>query len=1496
MSEELKLKIAAQRQAAKIQPKVLKPLPVKEKKEVYKPERKVFRNEKAVKERIKDETKMRSALKLILSDDYKDFKTAYMIFAESPEGKELLKQGVPDLKQYWNESIPIDQKRVYIFQSLGKEKDAAWERPKFLKVLSSFSPELQNEFIQAYLDQAKGYTEFYELWGRTKENVARISEDQKEGDVSRGQAVDIRGMILEDLGQRAIQYSGQAAEKKQDAKVVNRLVKRKGQDYMTDKDVLVWAEKSIPSTPQPYQLAKFAAPADKNDPYIGYRAHIRERYSEDTLQGPVAEKFGISFEQGEEDFDQDLEKYLQKRGISDRKGDLYQKALGDFIDERTEQVFDLEFRSVHQELAKDYIEAAKLLGIPGEKLTPGELVSALTRAIEDTFLLYKSDEELSELSGLPSDTARIVMIAGAQAAQKKTRGKPVRETQLLTSELQQITGMSGKTPRADMIAAIQNSEISGILDTRRQRKQPVPAIPAEEDRSVPLVLDTEKLESKFPDLKNTLLRENTLKQLGVTSVQLTPGGIEKYIAKVTPRRAQLIEESRISKEDALTLPDEKLLVARDKDELIEKLLLYTKLSREELEKLSIEQLHQRFRTYESKLEGGIYLDDYEELLRQQPCIQDYKGLKWAGKNVTGIFIQPVGNNPNVIIASYTLPNEVLKVSELGNFYLPKASFFSLQCNRYSHKRIMDRDGNLICYDSRGQPQAFKVGFTVNSRMGYEISTPRPKYVEPEGKTALDIVENTRGVVNKFRAELDAKAESRLYEICRKSMDVQAINAFNILIAYSDRKEYDSVRVKWANFSGLELRGIHFQNCTFVYSNFQLALIEKCTFVNCTLDYSDFTGAVISDTKFTGCSLLNVEISEVSEEKVSYIQTRKTPREGFVLLSPDIFEAEKEFMRNKQKMEQNRVAHILTSSISGSVIEFAKAQLSNILSGVAPIKPYELESPYISKAISSAIHDGGYTTIGELFQAIAKLKIFLELPISDFFRQSLRNFGVGPEFLLTEDYAATASMGMVQGGYNPDMKLKIDEKSAYELGIYFVREISQVVSEMVDAYYQYINPTMRTPTRPRKPGRARFKSSYVCENQDALFLLPEDTLFYRDPESNAVYCIDKDQFAQQIESGDYTNAYTGKKFEKTFLDLYTVSYFDPESGKTYKLPYISLRERFSQGDFSLPDRSGDFTQDFVRSILENTLADRQKHVQLVNRALTECKNFEEVAHIPIDTLATIKDLDDTYCIPYEKMFEMFRQSRFVNPYTGKAISLREVENFNMIHNAAEKTETVFVVENGIPYTVPYNTLRGVKRFVNPHTGNEIPVNMIPLAIRESRVEEKGVLESVPDINGLWDLAVSKVREIETQYDMEALEDGIKEPEEDQPKGQLPEEEVEEESEDSEEEESEDSEEEESEDSEEEESEDSEEEESEDSEEEKEPKTGKVLEEDDDEEVKSVVVKTPIKPVKGGCTVCGEDVAFGSVVKLGEQYHKVFFCSTKCMEDYEFPQVNTGRRKK
>ena len=254
-----------------------------------------------------------------------------------------------------------------------------------------------------------------------------------------------------------------------------------------------------------------------------------------------------------------------------------------------------------------------------------------------------------------------------------------------------------------------------------------------------------------------------------------------------------------------------------------------------------------------------------------------------------------------------------------------------------------------------------------------------------------------------------------------------------------------------------------------------------------------------------------------------------------------FRDEKTFVDIKLGRQGNEINKILNMKVTQKIEEFARRNLSEWLSNVAPnVKKYKnLEKGgYISETIR--LFSLSSENTGKLFEHIAKITIFLN-----------NKDGVFTERIIDEYYIPEILVSLTIGEKLPevfdDPDPGVDKNAANR---FIQRQVDAAVRNFADQFYKANNPTENIPTLLS----ANIVASHVqrvwksaCKNEISKDVQNSSVIYY--PENEEIYCILITELYDQIRDGRKpVNPVTGillnEKFLKRFRELYDHKFLEP----------------------------------------------------------------------------------------------------------------------------------------------------------------------------------------------------------------------------------------------------------------------------------------------------------------------------------------------------------------
>jgi len=604
-----------------------------------------------------------------------------------------------------------------------------------------------------------------------------------------------------------------------------------------------------------------------------------------------------------------------------------------------------------------------------------------------------------------------------------------------------------------------------------------------------------------------------------------------------------------------------------------------------------------------------------------------------------------------------------------------------------------------------------------------------------------------------------------------------------------------------------------------------------------------------------------------KEKSSRVASGELIGERFIIQDEEMFELELQALEKISKTKEQHVTEILSKHVTPISIQIASKYLSSALLQVNPKnKDYVAQSPYIQIAINSIL-TGPDQTVQQLYYAVANVITYLNIEQCATFRKR-----VSDEYYLPETLMILSSQDKFPEVFDP--LYGASEKTVNTM-ISHIRTITNMtVREMGLSQYQIMNPTVSKATAPKiDPIVANLEyDDSVCVNKAEMDKVPrENIVFYRDLSDGKTYCFDVEKLVENFNKLDFNNPHTGNKFSKEFIRRYTISYYDYITNTTYTFPFEKLYKQLKGGDTVNKKTGTPFDPKFVSGIVKGitfpkSLYERERKFRKLDLHASKCQNPQDIVNEPIETVVYYRDpeSDELYCFSIPKLAVILNETG-TNPYTGKEFSKKFVKKFNSMFSMA-------LHEKGL---------------LQPEFRERYGKDLIPEINDKKEEKDKLVPPEKLIVPNLWKLVTS---------DLEKL-GGEKDDKEESREDDEASEEVEDE----------DDEDEEDEDEDENEDDEDDEEDVEDEASEEVEDNGKDKQSEESSEKESEKVKKKNKSKSSEefgfpktttkCDNCKKvKNIFSSVIMIDNKAKIVGFCSTNCMEKYDFPKYKGKKAKK
>lgn len=379
---------------------------------------------------------------------------------------------------------------------------------------------------------------------------------------------------------------------------------------------------------------------------------------------------------------------------------------------------------------------------------------------------------------------------------------------------------------------------------------------------------------------------------------------------------------------------------------------------------------------------------------------------------------------------------------------------------------------------------------------------------------------------------------------------------------------------------------------------------------------------------------------------------------------------------QRKAAKSTIDKILQKKVDSGSLSVATSFLSSALLDIAPsAKEYEKESSFITEVINSLWpEEHKEMTNRQLFEKIARFLAYLHMQQAKTLRARLSEKYYLPEILLH-----LSPRELLPEVY----ETRLNNDTIEMFSNYLLSLTDFYVKELAEALIRYKDPTKRASlkreTAPSEPV-IRYDLN-TCANRDDLGnVAPENMAFYRDPNDSNTYCFDTTVLAERFNNHDYTNPHTGRKFDKTFIRTYVVSYYDNATGKVFRFPQSELYSMFKNGKYKHPKLSHPFESDFIQKVLSGSPFVQSKEYisgtfsSKLDARLSQCENSEEIIDEPPQNVIIYKDPEDNrkYCFAIDKLAESISEqtpafsqpfsTRIINSRTGRYFSEKFIREF------------------------------------------------------------------------------------------------------------------------------------------------------------------------------------------------------------------------------------------
>ena len=505
---------------------------------------------------------------------------------------------------------------------------------------------------------------------------------------------------------------------------------------------------------------------------------------------------------------------------------------------------------------------------------------------------------------------------------------------------------------------------------------------------------------------------------------------------------------------------------------------------------------------------------------------------------------------------------------------------------------------------------------------------------------------------------------------------------------------------------------------------------------------------------------------------------KFKKEKVLIQDEKIFEDEKVFLQNEQNATKSKIESILQNKLDKEAIGVGKRYLSQVLVKIAPEnKDYNIDSNYLELCLAS-IEDS--RNIGEFFEKIARFICILGMEASKTLKIRVKE-----QYYLPSGLLKLSDADMLPEIYeDPGIK----ESLKNNITSYIEHSVHTIVKNMGEGLYRIYDPTVRKEMRALQDGWTVLMHNQIifsepeikydenmCEN-DAETIPDERKIYYKDPETDKLYCLDFNIINSKFATGDFINPFTERQFSGDFINRYIVKYYDVENGETYTFIFIDLYNKFKTGDFINESTGRAFSKRFISLILkgntfESSLDNRIRHFKRVHRRMLDCENPENIFDTPPEMVVYYKDPETglKYCFQIDKLIESLKRNK-INPATGKAFSEKFLNEFNMRYLAPKKsTDAEFkVIETSIS-TEKKSPIPDIWDILKQSVESKTPYSILGVKEGESQEEIKKIYKKLKQEGKDTEQIKKAYRELKAKFgfskdetDKESVEEGDTEP--------------------------------------------------------------------------------------------------------------------------------------
>jgi hypothetical protein len=281
------------------------------------------------------------------------------------------------------------------------------------------------------------------------------------------------------------------------------------------------------------------------------------------------------------------------------------------------------------------------------------------------------------------------------------------------------------------------------------------------------------------------------------------------------------------------------------------------------------------------------------------------------------------------------------------------------------------------------------------------------------------------------------------------------------------------------------------------------------------------------------------------------------RRTFAVQDEEMFLKEKQFFRKNKLTENDHVKDILKSSVTQQTLDNTQQLLSKKFLSIAPLKKdygvvhfeqniKKLKSDVSSKSIDSntpymqilmsTLHNSPSQTKEDLYNKIANIIIYLNIPEANTFRKNIENEYYLPDILATLSPAEK----FPEVFQDPTVTTKEQEQISTRID----NQIKKFVHSMGATEYRLQNPTQRVTTISSISYIHSLKTNKrlnACENKARVKGIPETEIVYY-KENDKIYCFSvQELYNRFLIEEEVTNPETGNQFDINFVTRFSQLY-------------------------------------------------------------------------------------------------------------------------------------------------------------------------------------------------------------------------------------------------------------------------------------------------------------------------------------------------------------------